>query len=67
MYLSNLMLRRRCKWWKHCKLYDYLSDYCTVTGGDYDSNPFDFKPVDCYRLFEEQGKNCKHWIDKTNK
>lgn len=66
MCLSNLIIRRRCKWWKHCKLYTPTNDYCTITGGDYDIDPFDFRPVRCYRLFEEQGKNCKYWTDKIN-
>ena len=52
----------KCKWHKHCSLYSVTSEYCTKTGGDYDINPFEFKPVGCYRLFEAQGKSCKYYI-----
>jgi hypothetical protein len=61
------LFSNRCKFWRHCLLYRSGDHYCDLTGGDYDIDPFEFRPVGCYRQFEEHGKDCKYWIKKHEK
>jgi hypothetical protein len=54
----------KCKFYKHCSLYQINGYHCNETGGSYDITPFEFRPVGCYRLFKEHGKECKYYIKK---
>lgn len=60
-------INTKCPYWKHCRIYTKDDIYCDKTGGDYDTSPFDFHGVGCYRQFAEHGNKCEYWIDRKEK
>ncbi len=57
----------KCKFRKHCTGYRNNSVTCNEEGGDYGIDPFEFRPVGCYRDLDKHGKLSKFWVDKHEK
>lgn len=51
----------KCKFDKHCNLYQLNDDVCNKSNGNAYGTLFEFRPGGCYRDLELNGKNSKYW------